>query len=371
MNKVLKILYVEDDAENRNELIEVLSRDTISGMEIQIEGEESFEAAIERCKNYHMVILDLFQGDATKGGTDEGSNVYKQVKENFFVPILFYSGNPISVDNLRSQVVGIVNKGSGVDVLKKEIERLLKHNLPFLRERVHKHIEDLFKGFFWNVIQQQNKIFTPEQDDYSLGYLMLRTFAHNLSKNNIKRILGDDTINDNKVHPMEFYIYPTDTTEEYENGEIIKDKQSSDVFVVLTPSCDFIERFKKSGESQGRKAVEVLLVKTILLTETNELKAYKENKSNGSRNNLIDRISPGKNDRYFFLPQAPFIKNSIIDFQKCKTISYDLLTTNFERVAKLDNPFAQSMVTSFIRYYDRIGFPDLDLDYVISQIDKE
>ena len=38
------------------------------------------------------------------------------------------------------------------------------------------------------------------------------------------------------------------------------------------------------------------------------------------------------------------------------------------RIAKLDNPFAQSMTASFIRYYNRIGFPDIDVDYVLSKL---
>jgi hypothetical protein len=41
---------------------------------------------------------------------------------------------------------------------------------------------------------------------------------------------------------------------------------------------------------------------------------------------------------------------------------------NFSRVAKLDDPFAQSMVASFIRYYNRIGFPDIDADYIIKNL---
>lgn len=41
MSKELKILYVEDDKENREGLIELLSGDIINGHEISIDGEES------------------------------------------------------------------------------------------------------------------------------------------------------------------------------------------------------------------------------------------------------------------------------------------------------------------------------------------
>ena len=42
--------------------------------------------------------------------------------------------------------------------------------------------------------------------------------------------------------------------------------------------------------------------------------------------------------------------------------------SRFTRIARLDDPFAQSMVTNFIRYYNRIGFPDIDSNYVIENL---
>lgn len=57
--KTLKILYIEDDAENRSDLIEALSGEEINGQTIEIEGEETFEVGISRIRDFHIVILDL------------------------------------------------------------------------------------------------------------------------------------------------------------------------------------------------------------------------------------------------------------------------------------------------------------------------
>jgi hypothetical protein len=73
----------------------------------------------------------------------------------------------------------------------------------------------------------------------------------------------------------------------------------------------------------------------------------------------------GEQDRYFFLPSTPFIDNLVIDFQIKTMVDYNDLKS-FRRVAKLDLPYAQSMISSFIRYYNRIGFPDIDVDYVLA-----
>ena len=402
MNKDLRILYIEDNADEREGLKEVLSGQKVNGHTMIIDCEPSFDKAIEKSQNYHIVILDLYSGEATKGGVDMGSKVYEELKKDIFIPIIFYSGDINGVKDLKSQVIGVASKGDDTSVLVSEIERLSKHNLPFLRHNVHAHIEQEFRRYFWDVIQKENDKFTPDADDFSLGYLLLRNFADSLSKENIKGIIGDDTISPEKVHPMEFYIYPIEKTKEFENGEIIRCKSNNDIFVILTPSCDFI-----SGGGRKRKAEHVLLVKSVRLDQTDEFEKFSNIKKKQQevdeyasqidelvqkgeddtaiqelkekKDKLVSNISnmkasfsqflnSGKSDRFFFLPGTPFMTNRVIDFQDKTTVGYSSLKTDFERIAKLDSPFAQSMTSSFIRYYNRIGFPDIDTEYVINHL---
>lgn len=402
MSKDLRILYIDDDATHRKDLKDLLYDEIVNGFTIKMDCEESFEKAVEHSEQYHLAILDLYKGDP-KDDNDMGSDVFEKLKESFFIPIIFYSGNTKNVVSFKSQVVGVATKGDGgIEELKSEIERLTKHNLPFLKNRVHGYIEQEFKKYFWDVIQKENDKFTPDADDFSLGYLLLRKFADSLSKENIKKILGDDTINHEKVHPMEFYIYPIEKTKEFENGEIIRCKNNNDIFVILTPSCDFV-----SGGGRKRKAEHVLLVKSVLLDQTDEFKKFsnikkkqleaaecasqineleqrggddiaiqklkeKKDKLELNISNLSSSFSQflnsGKSDRFFFLPGTPFMTNRVIDFQDKTTVYYSSLKTDFERIAKLDSPFAQSMTSSFIRYYNRIGFPDIDTEYIINHL---
>lgn len=360
--KNIKILYVDDDIENFTDLKDLLEGKTINGCTISIDNELDFEQAVVRSKNYHLIILDLFKGNAMAGGTDKGSNVFNDICSSIFVPIIFYSANPASVVQLRSQVVGVANKLDDISSLLSEIERLTKHNLPLLKEGVHDFIETEFKKYFWDTIHQKKAMFKPESDDFSLGYMLLRNMADTLSRDNIRQLLGDSTIKEDKVHPMEFYIYPTDTTKEFQTGEILQHKDSNSVYVVLTPSCDFIVR-----NDNTRKVDYVLLLKTCLLTDTIDYKKYQQNKSKYF-GNLRDLINSGRSDRYFFLPGTPFIENRVIDFQNKEIVTYEQLVTNFERIAKLDSPYAQSMAATYSRYYNRIGFPDIDHEYVMSKL---
>jgi CheY-like chemotaxis protein len=369
MSKELKLLYIEDDETNRNDLVRVLQDETLGDFSIKIEAVDTFDNAIEKIESnqYHIIVLDIYKGKPDDGGEQTGLEILKQIQARCFVPVIFYSGNTKNVHDLKSQIVGVVTKGDeGIDGLKAEIERLVKFNLPFVKENVHDYLEKEFKIYFGDIIHKERDKFVADNNDFSLGYLMLRKFGNSLSKEKISEILGDSELNKDKVHSMEFYLYPTDTTKEYQCGELLEIYDH--VFVILTPSCDFIERFDKSGKSIGRKVGLVLLAKTKLLTDTTECQEYNLDKTNnGKKNDLIKLINSGKGDRYFFLPQTPFITNRIIDFQTKEMVEYKDLNA-YTRIAKLDSPYAESMVASFIRYYNRIGYPDIDSDLILSAL---
>lgn len=376
--KNLKILYIEDDKDNREELIELLSDWEINDCKIIIEGEESFEIATRRiCEDgFHMVILDLYKGRAGGGGEMLGLTTLRDVKSHIFVPIIFYSGNTTAVSNFKSQVVGVATKGDGgIDELKNEIGRLTSHSLPFINENIHAFINGKIKEYFWDIIQENNTTFKPDDNDHSLGYLLLRNICNSLSRDNIYKILGDDSIAEDKVHPMEFYIYPRNDDAEYENGEIVVNNETNDVYIILTPSCDFILRYDKKNDCHYRKANNILLAKADPLTITQEYSQYQrkfqqQNNAKDERNRLSKVIESSKDERHFFLPGTPFIENRVVDFQDNMVVTYEDLTSKFTRLAKLDNPFAQSMTASFIRYYNRIGFPDIDTEYVIRKLEE-
>lgn len=368
MSKELRLLYVEDDKENRDGLTEILSDEIIGDYILKIDTVDSFDNAFDIIvkNNYHIIILDLFKGKPDDGGEQIGLKILEQVQSHSFVPVIFYSGNTKNVEELKSQIVGIVTKGDdGIKGLKNEIERLIKFNLPFVKENLHLYIEHELKTYFWDIIHKQRDKFTPEHNDFSLGYLMLRKFGNSLSKERISEIIGNSELQKDKVHPMEFYLYPTDIDREYECGEILQ--KENEIFIVLTPSCDFVERFGKKGETLGRKVGKILLAKAELLSDTSEFVAYCGNKNNDNKIKLSKLITSGKSDRYFFLPQTPFIENRVIDFQSKEMVEYGDLK-DFIRLAKLDNPFAEGMIASFIRYYNRIGYPDIDSDYVIDRL---
>ena len=360
----LKILFV-DDEKYGEELVELFNDERIGDYTTKSFYEDSFDGGLERIKRerFDLVVLDLCRGKASDDAKQEGLNILKDIQARTFIPIIFHTAVSNKIQDLKSHVVGVTDKKDGTDNLKKEIERLINSNIVKLKDKVHFLIEDEFKKYFWDTIHNERDKFNIAEEEKSLAYLILRRLSASLSKENIRELVGDERQNHN-VLPMEFYIYPVESTREFEAGDLIK--FNNKIYILLTPDCDYVERFKKET-SLGRKAERILLAE-VRNIDSNQI--YIDYLGNGKSENLekLKRLmSNNYSERYFYLPKTPFIENSIIDFQEKIMVNYGELDKSF-RFTKLDTPYAQSMIANFIRYYNRIGFPDIDKEYVISQL---
>ena len=359
----LKTLFIEDKPDLSANLKKYFDGEIFSEHILRTENTIKFEDGISMLKksDYDLVVLDLYN-DSEKIDESAGIKVLEEIRKTAFIPVIFYTGHAHKIQNLISDVVGVVSKGDGFDNLRAEIQRIVDSKLALLKGQVYDHLKESLRKFFWEVVDADKTTFKPQKNDASLGYLLLRRFANSLSKENIKTILADDKIDIDKVHPMEFYIYPV-SSNEYEAGEILT--RNDNKYALLTPSCDYILR-TKNDKTTYRDVGRILLARIFPLSLCDEYIKYKQAPSKGTENSLKD-IVKNKRPRFFFLPGTPFIENSVIDFQNKTMVDYEDLS-RFERLAKLDDPFAQSMITGFIRYYNRIGFPDIDSDYVIANL---
>lgn len=357
----LNVLFVDDDKKLREDLVKVFGGEVFNGHTLITSGASTFEEGIELVKqrDYDIVILDLYKGKPEEGKEKSGLEVLKQLQSVAFIPVIFYSGLTKDLGGIESEIVSVVNKGhGGIDQLKEEIARIISSNIALIKGKVYEHIRGVLRDYFWKTVHDDKKVIEPVKNDVSIGYLLLRRIAHSLSKENIKVLLGDDKIKDGKTHPMEFYIYPSDS-KEYSAGEILfKDNK---YYAILTPSCDFV-----AEGARARKVGQVLLAVAIPLKDTEPFQKWSDNKEK-YKQTLTELIESRKGDRYFFLPETPFIENLVLDFQVKTVVDYKELE-NFQRIAKLDTPFAQSMISAFVRYYNRIGFPDIDAEFVISKL---
>lgn len=354
---------IDDDENLCKDTKELLESENIKTENIIVEYETDFDSGFKNIKknHYDLIILDVYKG---KAGT---SNPYKlgkeevfvKIKQYDFIPIIFYTGIIGDVKDLESEIVKIVRKGDGTDKLIEQITAIINSEFFGIKKKLDNYIRESIRNYLWDFVHDEWDSIKGIKDELSMGYLLMRRLAKSLSKEQIKIILGDSKISSDKIHPMEVYIYPPFKLDEYETGDILK--KDNMLYVILTPSCDFVIRNDK------RKTDCAILAKCTPLSEFDEFNQCKADKSSKTKKNNLLKIIDSSQTKYYFLPETPFIKNHIVDFQELLTEKYGNLK-NYERIARIDDPFVQSMVSSFIRHYNRIGTPDLDYDYIFDHI---
>ena len=104
MNEELKLLYIEDDRENRESLVKLLHNETLCNFNVDIEAVDTFDHAIDKISStlYHIIILDIYKGDPINGGEQSGLQILEQIQSKCFIPVIFYSCTGFKISDCRS-----------------------------------------------------------------------------------------------------------------------------------------------------------------------------------------------------------------------------------------------------------------------------
>lgn len=354
---------VDDDPVQCDQAKQLLDNELIDNRKIVFHSTQDFNQAITLLseRNIDLIILDLKGNNLSEDGLQLGESVLNSIKRTCFVPIIFYTGFPGQIQDQASELIRVVNKGASVSALKIEIEKVFASKLPFIKKNLDNYIKETLRSYLWDFVHKEWRSLSMITDDVSLNYLLARRLAHALSKEKIISLIGNGCPSNELAHPMEFYIYPL-INEQISMGTILK--KSGRFFVVLNPVCDLILR------NGVRRAKEIILVEGIPLEETPEYIAYAQSRLGGAKNSLtklLQNNADENRDRFFLLPKTNFINNTIIDFLKIKIVNESDLE-EFEKVARLDSPFAESVLSRFAKYYNRIGVPDLKAEDLLSDI---
>ena len=191
--------------------------------------------------------------------------------------------------------------------------------------------------------------------------MLVRRLSLLLSKENLSDLLLDSKGKSAKVRPLEFYVFPPVMISRFEMGDILFN--DGKVYVILTPTCDLFPR-----EVGSVKVDSVVMVRATPLKERAEYKEYMEKESRDKKDELTKLVSNRKST-LFFLPNFPLMDAQVLDFQNLLTEDYKNLST-YKKIAKLDSPFAESMLANFLRVYNRIGIPDIDIDNLINSFKR-
>ncbi len=360
--KKIKILIVDDNKEFAEDTSEVLNESILKdNYELECYCETDFDNAIEKITELEIdvIVLDVFKGDVSESNPQKcGDSVFNKLRENIFVPVIFNTGLINHVKPYESNVVRIVRKGdNSIENIKNEIENLIDKKILDIRKRLLSYVESSLKDYFWDfVYTERDKLKDLDSKDITFNYLFARRFNSLMGKNLLK-VLGCGDELGKYVHPLVCYIYPQIEEENYVAGEIIKKDNS--YYVLLTPNCDLVRGGRRNATNS------VLIAKCIKLIDTDKYKDYIQDNSDKNKDKLKKFLTANNNTRYFYMPKTIFIDDLIIDLTLIENIEYDSLTNDFERVARLADPYSQAVSTQFARHYNRVGTDDLDIDKII------
>lgn len=369
-----RFLIIEDKEVFVRELLEALPSFVDPPDSAEAEVVESFKDATTRMKEAKFDILILDLKDDSNVGLDADSNpaglkTFETLRTTRFVPVVFYTALAHKVRSQETSFVRVVEKTEGIGRVKEEVRRVFETQLPALTRQV----EEVQRSYMWEFVTTHWKQFTSPRDQADLAYLLARRLALSLEGLAAKLAVtvgGPPELpsTERQAHPMMMYVRPPLGPHRLA-GDILVEKIGAEEFfwLVVTPSCDFAQD----------KARHFVLAKCERLTEQEEYKGWSKTPNKDSKSRMEDLISDYRRfgpsgsklqpERFKFLPGTFFLPDLVADFQQLRSVSIENLAA-FEAVASLDSPFAEAVISRFVRYFARLGTPDIDRNVVLNRL---
>lgn len=379
------VLYVEDDAVLGQQVREILEMGDCGPLTVQLIGSFDEALSVIEERRFDLIILDVFAGRPSLERERAGLGVLEFLKRVRFIPTIFYTALPAAIDGEKSPFVKIVSKeGTGFDPLLNAIQSFIDSGLLQLNKGLVRHLEIAQLNYMQNFVALHWDTFSSLPDRRALAYLLTRRLAASLTAgdvNGFAEALGamplTDTDTDSAniseaadvVHRMHYYIMPPVSTDILA-GDIVQHMEGDKSIyrVVLTPSCDMV-----TGRG-ATKAQHVVLACCERLEEFQEYQEWIEDPSSSKRKEALKSILKNnrkvKNtqpDRYHYLPGVFYLPHLVVDFQQIDRISFVELQS-LSRIASLDSPYAEALLSRYNRYINRLGTPDLDLEDIINSL---
>jgi hypothetical protein len=159
----------------------------------------------------------------------------------------------------------------------------------------------------------------------------------------------------NDYYPIEFYINPP--IKKHPNtvftADIFQEISTNLFYIVLTPSCDLVERISKKG---GEDIITPPNASHITFCEIESLEIFEVSK----RKTFKDQ--PTAKQLFHYMPPTSFYKEGgVINFSKVKSVQLSDVVdvSKYIKVLSVSNSFTKDIIARFSNYYARQGQPVL------------
>ncbi|MDQ1355108.1 MAG: hypothetical protein QG657_5417 [Acidobacteriota bacterium] len=376
--ETLKLLLVEDNIDEikayKNN-IENFSIDNNIGIDIQVE--KSLEDALKAISNhFDAAIVDIkLEGDKP-GSEPGGQTLINKLLKEFRIPTFVYTGTPAYFEHIENKENILFRKYVKVEVGIKEILNKIKlifdsgiTKIIGRRGLIEKNLDMIF----WNHIADNldEEYLSSDSEKKILRYITAHLHEY---------LDLDESGNFEKYTPNEVYIHPP-INPRVHTGNILKGKNTSEYFIVLTPACDLAQ---KKAKSIVITPIGNFKTDGIIKQKMNEIKNTKKSieKEKGGEDVLKKQLTDAENilekiignnysPKYYFLPFSTCFDGGLIDFQKLITVNQKDLEEKYESKVSVTAPFLKDIIAHFSFYYSRQGAPDLDKEKILRKLTSE
>jgi len=365
--EVLDILVVDDDQEVLKQLRELLP-DNVGQHRIAWDWCDDFDKALEllRRRRFDLLVSDIYRGRDVgqkniHAGDAKAKNLVDEIRQRRFCPIVLFSDGQVPPDLVERPFVWSADKaGTAFENLVASIAQALETGLPMIARRLHDELDRFAGSYVWKFLAQQ---WQPLKEKHGLDPDMLERIIRRRAAIQIGRIdgAGDEPVERETADPVDFYVYPP-IGSSVRLGEVIRRKATNEFRVVLTPHC-FL--FMQPGQAAPR-ATHVLTARTIPATEPHAGWKWSKPPEDQLRKRTAfpaSSVLPPEG-RYCFMPAFLDIPDLYCDLFQVESIGYQSLTSDFDRVAVLDAPYAEALQSAFSKLYGAVGVPVLNIDHV-------
>lgn len=200
----------------------------------------TFENFNPENKTFDIIVIDMMNG----GGLGDpqgtgGQKIITQIWASNFCPIIIYSANPDLANVEKHPLIAKIKKGKdSEEKLLSATRRMLlfveaKNNIiQHTEQTVQNILRETIPGFFDDVDNDQD---VSDEQMQQLSDKIAAVFPRVVRR----RIAAefDFGYNSGKLLPYEQYLYPA-LGNNWLQGDIIRNKTTDALYLVLTPSCD-------------------------------------------------------------------------------------------------------------------------------------
>ena len=322
-----------------------------------------------------VVVLDVRREKTRDRPEDStrGQSVYSEVQKIRFLPVIFHTALGESVEHLSMPpLVQIIAKDE-LERLPAAVTAAIDSGVAEVTRAIEEHVASVMREHLWDELAPNWDEDTGGGNPAELAHVLITRVARSLEDRalpelavsaDVKAVEAAESDEDETTFAPERashrYIYPP-VSDSPQPGDILRLSTEDGIdewHVILTPACDL----------EQKKVEFVLLGRAKLLELHPKHVAWAENNRSKSKWEPLWRVLSGTQARFLYLPAYRDIPDLVVDLEQLTSVPTADLQV-YIRVASMDRPFGEALLTQHSHFRGRIGTPDLDQEVLRARLE--